>query len=135
MGSLGTNGVMTKQIWLHIPPNQSLFAPMSVGGEELRRVGVWLDPDYSIKREIETHAGCQRFANEAGWDLVLDPVMAETLKFAKGKPPYDGVLGRVGKPLALAARKAGIPAVNVRINSSAEDITSVLLDFEASGRK
>jgi LacI family transcriptional regulator len=106
---------------------------MNVSEGKKRRVGVWLDLDYAIKREIETYAGCQRFADEAGWDLIFDPVMAETLKSSKGTPPYDGVLGRVGKPLAQAARKAGIPAVNIWINSPAKEVTSVLLDMEASG--
>ena len=48
--------------------------------------------------------------------------------------PFDGILGRITEPLARAASEIEIPAVNAWLNSPAEKVTSVVADFETSGK-
>jgi LacI family transcriptional regulator len=96
-------------------------------------VGIWLDLDWGLKRELEVYAGVRKYADEAGWVCTLDPALERSLRPGPGGIAYDGVLGRVTKPMADAARKAGVPVVNTWLNSPQQGIPSVFLDFDASG--
>ena len=98
-----------------------------------RRVAICLEMEWGYKRHLETYAGAHKYADKAGWDCVIIPSAARMLKPKTGTPPFDGILGRITEPLAQAARKRNIPAVNVWLNSPAKNVSSVLADFKTSG--
>ncbi|MEY3896326.1 MAG: Xylose operon regulatory protein [Verrucomicrobiota bacterium] len=98
-----------------------------------RRVAISLELDWGYKRHLEVYAGCQKYADEAGWQCTINPAVDRTLKHAGSQPPYDGVIARVTKPIADAARQAGVPLVNVWLNSPVPDLPSVYPDFEEAG--
>lgn len=99
-----------------------------------RVVGIWMDVDHGLKLELETYAGCQRYAREAGWRLVLDPSIKRMHQWQPGRQRYDGILARATAPVARAVLKSGVPFVNLWMGSPALDrISSVVLDNEAAG--
>jgi LacI family transcriptional regulator len=98
-----------------------------------RRVAISLDLNWGYKRHLEVYAGCQKYADEAGWDCSINPAADHMLTRHGGGVPYDGVIARATTRLAQAAREAGVPAVNVWVNSPARGLPSVLADFETSG--
>ena len=98
-----------------------------------RRVAISLDLDWAFKRHLEVYAGCQKYADEAGWDCSINPAVHRILKRGAKKIAYDGVIARATTQLAHAARQAGVPLVNVWVNSPAQGLPSVFADFEASG--
>jgi len=100
----------------------------------VRTVGFWMDVDLGLKLELETYAGCQRYAREAGWRLVLDPSLKRLHQWRAGRPHYDGILARATQPMADAAGRAGVPFVNLWLNSPALGrMPSVVPDCEAAG--
>lgn len=98
-----------------------------------RRVAISLELDWGFKRHLEVYAGCQRYADEAGWECTINPAVDRTLIGASGEIFFDGVIARATKPIADAARKAGVPLVNVWMNSPVSDLPSVFPDCEACG--
>jgi LacI family transcriptional regulator len=98
-----------------------------------KRVAISLDMDWGYKRHLEVYAGCQRYADEAGWRCTIDPAVDRLLRRESSEIPYDGVIARATKSLAGAAARSGVPVVNVWLNSPAEGLPSVFADFEASG--
>ena len=98
-----------------------------------KRVAVCLEMEWGYKRHLETYAGVHKYADEAGWDCVTTPSVERVLHPNSSVASFDGILGRITEPLALAAQKIEIPAVNVWLNSPAGNIASVLADFETSG--
>jgi LacI family transcriptional regulator len=98
-----------------------------------RRVAISLELDWGFKRHLEVYAGCQRYADEAGWRCEINPAVDRTLKRTSGEVPYDGVLARVSKPLADAAKRSGMPLVNVWMNTPVKGLPSVFPDCEAAG--
>lgn len=99
----------------------------------VRRVAISLELEWAYKRHLEVYAGCQRYADEAGWLCTINPAIDRVLKASLEGRPYDGVLARATTPLANAARRAGVPLVNVWLNSPVQDLPSVYADYEASG--
>ena len=89
--------------------------------KRIRRVAISIEMDWGFKCHLEVYAGCQRYADEAGWDCSINPAVDRDLK-AGG---YDGVIARTTQPLAVAARKARVPVVNVWLNSPVENQPSV----------
>ncbi len=86
------------------------------------------------KHHVDTHAGCRKYAEEAGWDCYTVPF----LEYIEGRSPrsvssYDGVVGRITQQMADEARCSGTPVVNVWANSPVKDLPSVFSDFEAAG--
>ncbi len=98
-----------------------------------RRIAISLELEWGYKRHLEVYAGCQKYADEAGWICSINPAADRMLKTKTGEIPYDGVIARATASLALAARRAGVPLVNVWVNSPAKGLPSVFADFEASG--
>ena len=90
--------------------------------------------DFGYKRHLETYAGCQSYANQAGWECVITPSSSRILKPTPLRQPFDGVLGRATEGLANTARRMGVPLVNVWLNSPVQNLPSVLPDFESSGK-
>ena len=102
--------------------------------KEPKRVAVCLEMEWGHKRHLETYAGVHKYAEEAGWECVTTPSAARVLNPRSAFAPFDGILGRITEPLARAASEIEIPAVNVWLNSPAENVTSVVADFETSGK-
>ncbi len=99
-----------------------------------RRVAISLEMDWGYKRHLDVYAGCQRYADEAGWECSINPAADEDLRASTRRAaPFDGVLARVTQKLANAARWAGVPAVNTWLNSPVRNLPSVFPDFEAAG--
>lgn len=98
-----------------------------------RRVAISLEMDWGFKRHLEVYAGCQRYADEAGWETRIQPAADRVLNAARQEPPFDGILARATPELATAAQRNEIPLVNVWLNSPVRGLPSVLADFQASG--
>lgn len=100
-----------------------------------RRVAISLELEWAYKRHLQLYAGCQRYADEAGWLSSLNPAVERMLGVgaAADSPAYDGILARATTTLAATARKAGVPLVNVWLNSPVRGLPGVYPDFEMSG--
>jgi len=98
-----------------------------------KRVAISLDLEWGYKRHLEVHAGCQKYADEAGWVCSINPAVHRVLRRESETLPYDGVIARATTQLAQAAKQAGVPVVNVWVNSPTKGLPSVFADFEASG--
>jgi len=103
-------------------------------GKATKRVAICLEMEWGHNRHLETYAGVHKYADKAGWDCVTIPSAVRVLKPKSGISPFDGILGRITEPLAQAAHKIKMPAVNVWLNSPAKNTSSVLADFETSGK-
>ena len=99
-----------------------------------RRVAISLDLNWGYKRHLEVYAGCQKYADEVGWDCSINPAVDRILKRGSGPILFDGVIARATTSLASAAKQAGVPVVNVWMNSPTQGLPSVFADFEASGK-
>lgn len=98
-----------------------------------RRVAISLELDWGYKRHLEVYAGFQKYADEVGWHCTIDPAVDRMLKRGESHIPYDGIIARATKPIADAASQAGVPLVNVWLNTPVPDLPSVFPDFEESG--
>jgi LacI family transcriptional regulator len=97
------------------------------------RVAISLELNWGYKRHMEVYAGCQKYADEAGWDCSINPAAEFMLERGSGGIPYDGIIARASTHMAAAARKAKVPLVNVWVNTPTQGLPSVFADFEASG--
>jgi len=98
-----------------------------------RRVGICLDVEWVIRRELDVLAGCQRYGDKAGWLCTIEPAIARTLQEGASEGAYDGIVGRITPEIAAAARATGVPVVNTWLNSPVTDVPTVVTDWEASG--
>jgi DNA-binding LacI/PurR family transcriptional regulator len=99
-----------------------------------RRIAISIDLDWGFKHHTEVFAGCQRYADEAGWQSSLHPAPERVILAHGGKNPgFDGIIARATPALAKAAARAGIPLVNVWLNSPARHLPSTFVDYEAAG--
>ena len=98
-----------------------------------KRVAIALEMEWGYKRHLETYAGCQRYADEAGWECSITPTTARLLRMENGKPTFDGILARATPALATAAKRMKVPLVNLWLNSPARNLPGIFADFEASG--
>jgi LacI family transcriptional regulator len=101
-----------------------------------RRVAVMFELEWPHKRHADIFAGTQRYANERGWDSIIDEFVDETLtRNISQSNLYDGIIGRVNEKQARVAIRQGIPVVNVWFNSPAWNrLPGVFPDFAAAGR-
>jgi LacI family transcriptional regulator len=97
-----------------------------------------LDLRWPLKRHAYIFAGTQRYADEHGWDSVIDEYAADYLADCaaeRKRPPYDGVIARVNARLAQCCGQLRLPLVNVWYNSPArEKLPGVFPDMAAAGR-
>ncbi len=99
-----------------------------------RRVAISIDLDWGFKHHTEVYAGCQRYADEAGWQSTIHPAADRLLLSKNGQSPgFDGIIARATPALANAASKAGIPLVNVWLNSPAQNLPCAFADYKAAG--
>lgn len=99
-----------------------------------QRVAIALEMEWGYKRHQEVYAGVQRYADEAGWETSIHPAPEREMVRRLSDPPYDGVIARTTTELAQAAQRAGVPVVNVWMNSPVKNLPSVFVDCEAVGR-
>lgn len=101
-----------------------------------RRVAVMLDLEWPYKRHSGVFAGSQQYAQEHGWESIIDEYAAETLLAHPEKPaPYDGIIARATRKLARRAARRDVPVVNVWLSSPVwRTVPSVLADYSATGR-
>ena len=57
-----------------------------------KRVAIVLEVEWGYKRHPETYAGCQRYADEAGWQCSITPSTASLLKAKGVEPSFDALL-------------------------------------------
>jgi LacI family transcriptional regulator len=104
-----------------------------------RRIALALDVALLYKNHTGVFAGIQRYADEAGWHVLIDNWAEGTIATSpKGRPAYDGVIARITDArlgLVAAAKKRGVPLVNVMGASSVFDqVPGVFPDYEQCGR-
>jgi len=101
-----------------------------------KRVAIMLDLDWPYKRHAGIFSGTQQYAQEHGWEPIVDEYADDTLPVRSGMPiPYDGVIARATKKLAQRARRLKIPVVNVWRSSPVwSDLPGVFPDFSDIGR-
>ena len=92
--------------------------PKRKHNKKTKRVAISLELDWGFKRHLEVYAGCQRYADEAGWACSIQPAADRALAAKSDAVPFDGILARATPPLVDVARKAGVPIVNVWLNSN-----------------
>lgn len=107
--------------------------PLDQQTKKPRRIGICLDVEWGIRRELDVYAGCQSYGDKAGWQCTVEPAIARVFWDANGVPAFDGVVGRITPAIAKAAAKAGVPVVNVWLNSPARNLPAVFADWEAAG--
>jgi LacI family transcriptional regulator len=100
-----------------------------------RRVALALELEWFYRYTLDVFAGAQEYARQCErWECVIDPY-PELSMHAKGPArAYDGIIARATPALAAAARRAGVPLVNVRYDGPAIDAPLVVPDSEAGGR-
>ena len=105
---------------------------------KFQRVGIILELSWPFRHHTDIFAGTQRFAQEQpSWRCEIDEFPHQERR--TGTVPigtYDGLLGRANAELAEAARRGGIPLVNVWFNSPARDqLPGIFPDFRGIGRE
>jgi LacI family transcriptional regulator len=98
-----------------------------------RRIAIAIELDQPYPHHYDCCRGIQRYADERGWQTVIDPYLVGMTGRA-GAAEYDGVVGRITRQTAEAARARGIPVVNHWLNSLAKDLPSVFADYREGGR-
>lgn len=101
-----------------------------------RRVAVRFELEWSYRRHTATFAGAAQYAEEQGWDLIIDEYAEEALPTSSDQElPFDGVIARAPKKLADRASRLSLPVVNVWYSSPVRDrIPGVFPDLTAIGR-
>ena len=101
-----------------------------------RRVAFMLELDWPLKWHAGIFTGAQQYAEERGWDTVIDEFVVDTLSSRRGveKTRYDGVIARATPALMKCSKRLRIPVVNVWYSSPVWKTTpGVYPDCEASG--
>jgi LacI family transcriptional regulator len=98
-----------------------------------KRIAIAIELDQPYPHHYDCCRGIQRYADERGWQTVIDPYLVE-ITGQGGAVEYDGVVGRITRQAAEAARARGIPVVNHWLNSPAKDLPSVFADYREGGR-
>jgi LacI family transcriptional regulator len=100
-----------------------------------RRVAISIDLEWLYKSHLETFAGIMRYAEEFDeWECVMDDFFQDALRRRNRPLPYDGVVGRINAAQARAAKRVGLPVVNIWIGSPAKNLPSVHADPVAIGQ-
>lgn len=100
------------------------------------RVAIMLDLDWPYKRHAGIFAGSQQYAQEHGWDSIIDEYADDTIARAgELAAPYDGIIARATRKLARRAARSKVPLVNVWFSSPVwRSLPGVFPDFFAIGR-
>jgi LacI family transcriptional regulator len=99
-------------------------------------VALVLELEWPYRRHVDVYLGTQRYAREqTDWECVIDE-FPELSSPSRGRDPlaYDGIIARATHPLAVRARRCGVPLVNVWHNSPVSHLPGAFPDFHAAGR-
>lgn len=100
-----------------------------------RNIVVMIDLNWPLAHHFHVFAGIDRYARTNGnWEYSVNPHADQLLTGRKRVNMPDGILARATPALAKRAHSAGVPVVNVWLNSRARGVPSVLHDAEESGR-
>lgn len=97
------------------------------------RIAISLELDQGFKRHQESYAGCQQYADAAGWHCTIEPAIDRVLMESRNPIPFDGILARATPEIAEAAKKKNVPLVNIWLNSPVQELPSVFPDFKGAG--
>ncbi|MCH1506108.1 MAG: hypothetical protein L7V86_21185, partial [Verrucomicrobiales bacterium] len=81
-----------------------------------RRVVLKLDLEEPYRCNLDVFAGCQQYAAEVEWDCMINPFADRVLSSKRETGSFDGVLAHGTEPLVKAARRTGVPIVNVSVD-------------------
>jgi LacI family transcriptional regulator len=100
------------------------------------RIAVMFQLEWPHKRHADIFAGAQEYADERGWETVIDEFVGQgPEKRRNAAKPYDGIIGRVNEKSARWAARKGVPVVNVWFSSPvARKLPGVFPDYTAAGR-
>lgn len=99
------------------------------------RVAIALDLQWPYKRHAGIFAGVQRYAEERGWNSIIDEFAHIALRRRNPAERYDGVVARANHALARRAARLGVPVVNVWPSSPARHLLpGVFPDSTETGR-
>jgi LacI family transcriptional regulator len=95
-----------------------------------------LNLDHLYKRHVDTFTGAQRYAQEQGWESIVDEYIDDTLSTRTAKTiPYDGIIARVTDELAQQVRRLDLPTVNIWMSSPAwNSLPGVFPDWPSIGQ-
>lgn len=94
------------------------------------KVALALEMEWGLKHHSEIYAGCQKFANEEGWETSIIPTSSKVLETTT----YDGVIARTTENFQEVAHRKKIPLVNVWQNSPAKKVVNVFSNNKEAGR-
>jgi LacI family transcriptional regulator len=98
------------------------------------RIAIGIDVIWPYKRHTGIVAGILAYGRMRGWRCELVPFLETSgVEGFRGRS-YDGVIARTTPALAAYARRAGLPLVNVWMDSPVRDVPAVLPDVTEAGR-
>lgn len=101
--------------------------------EPAKRIAIAIELDHAVPWHHDCYQGILRFGEQQGWSCVVDPYLVG-LTGRSGIADYDGVVGRITKEVAEAARAQHIPVVNHWRNSPVDGLHSLLIDYRVGSR-
>src|SRR5687767_14894899 len=96
----------------------------------MRRVAIAIDLEWPLQHHQGVAGGALKVGREKGWACDIAPFLGSP---GAGSERYDGVIGRVTRPLAAWASRTRTPVVNVWANSPDRTLPRVGIDFPAAG--
>ena len=101
-----------------------------------RRIALMLGLEWPYKRHSSVFAGTQRYAEEQGWESIVDEYAFDSLPTRRTDSiPYDGIVARATKALVERAGRIQVPVVNVWRSSPVQAmLPNVFPDYQVAGR-
>jgi LacI family transcriptional regulator len=99
-------------------------------------VALMLDLDQLYKRHYGIFAGVQQYAQEHGWETIIDECPDLTLSScSRENLPYQGIIGRATDRVVRQAQRLNLPVVNTWFSSPVwNQLPSVFSDWSGIGR-
>ncbi len=98
---------------------------------EKHHVAIVIDVEQPFRRRLDVLDGIRQVAQKADWETTLIPV-ADMALAGQRVGCYDGLVGRIGRSLALQAKRRRIPTVNVWLNTDATGLPGVFPDWRGA---
>lgn len=106
---------------------------MSRTNSKRRRVALASELDWPVRQHYDLIAGIQEYADSQE-DWLVEVSRYPEVRMEEGIR-FDGIVGRIEPDTLAAAQRAGIPVVNVWMNSPvAEQMHNVQVDPKAAGQ-
>ncbi|PQJ29427.1 substrate-binding domain-containing protein [Rubritalea profundi] len=97
-----------------------------------RHVAISLEMEWAYKQHLEVFAGCQKYADEMGWNCQIHPAVDRT-PISESGTSFDGIIARATPAIAEYAEKTKTPLMNVWLNSQVKNLPGVFPDYNRSG--